>query len=421
MVRKFGLSLLGIAAFTLALTGCLTVGPGGLGASRVGRPWSSVSVRAEKPELIVSTPHPGQALGGRSSPTWGHATHPTLIRLSKTRFVAYYGTIGDVGASGIGKATTDWPSWTDDGGLTWHSATDPYLWLDGAPDHLRFAKAGQTIRLHAGYSAGNISLPNGVSLAYFSEPKRISGSSSSGYSELSTQGIWTRDGSGVHGPENIMFYAPLVIPIMYLNPHGQALPDGSLLLTAYYHGKRTVSGSYNLILFRSTDGGRTFIYFSTIGTPDDAPWGTEGPCEAGLVVLPNGELLCVARTGDGGWAREDTGGMLLARSSDGGKTWEHSDLGVKGVWPQLLRLENGLIVLGYGRPGNHLLFSEDDGRTWKKRVQLNRNNENTTGYLDMAEVAPNRLMVIYDLMAIDYQNQRITGVFREFIDVKRAE
>jgi len=101
-----------------------------------------------------------------------------------------------------------------------------------------------------------------------------------------------------------------------------------------------------VMLFESTDGGRTWIEGSRVMSADEYP---EGADEAALVMLESGELYVLARTG---------ALMLQTRSADFGKTWTNpspvrlvdSDDYITGVWPIIRRLRNGGLVCTYGRP-----------------------------------------------------------------------
>lgn len=181
------------------------------------------------------------------------------------------------------------------------------------------------------------------------------------------------------------------------------------------------------VLIRSDDGGSTWRYHSTVATTADAPWGSEGPSEPTLLLLPTGELVCIMRTGGPGY--KGRGGfsepLLEARSRDGGRTWKHRRMSISGVMPKLLRMSNGVLVLATGRPGNVLYFSTDNGRSWPRSVALTPADVQTSGYCDIVEVSPGRLLAVYDLYDTDpkgfwlWEPKEVNGVFGVFVSVRQ--
>ncbi|VAX21048.1 hypothetical protein MNBD_IGNAVI01-408 [hydrothermal vent metagenome] len=100
----------------------------------------------------------------------------------------------------------------------------------------------------------------------------------------------------------------------------------------------------------------------------------EGFREADLVQAPNSDLICVMRSG----GRNPTPGVNLfptplycSRSSDGGKHWTPPEqIADRGVSPNLVTMKNGIIVCTYSRPGNWLIFSDNNGASWKGTFQF---------------------------------------------------
>lgn len=166
-------------------------------------------------------------------------------------------------------------------------------------------------------------------------------------------------------------------------------------------------GHYRLhrrvMIFKSDDGGASFHYWSTVATSKHAPWGNEGANEVDWVQFPGGEILAVMRTGSDPQHARVAYPMLSARSSDGGKTWHSHRRMPKGVFPRIIRLENGILVCTAGRPDNNLIFSLDDGRTWTREYNLDSRHR-SSGYMDLAEIAPNRVLVVYEKHG--YRSQR---------------
>jgi hypothetical protein len=164
-------------------------------------------------------------------------------------------------------------------------------------------------------------------------------------------------------------------------------PDETLLTAAHtlgYQGDEKI----RTICYRSTDGGMTWGSESTVAYDPNMP--SEGFTEPVLSFTSNGDVLCVMRT-------EGYSPLMQARSTDGGITWSSpTDTGSLGVDSDLCLMSNGILACSYGRPGDCIMFSPDgSGTQWTDRVQLH-DNTSTTGYTAIAEVAPGKLLYVYD-------------------------
>jgi len=212
------------------------------------------------------------------------------------------------------------------------------------------------------------------------------------------------------------------------------LADGALLCTAYgwFHGDkaqargfRAGTYKYRTFLCRSEDRGQTWRYFADLAC--DPEVGKEGFCEADLVQLPNGELFCVMRTGgsvlgvapsdasgngDGlaplfvagsrpsnfSWCGDGLTPLYACRSRDGGLTWTTPvSLGVGTVWPHLAVTRNGILACSYGRPGNHIMFSADNGHSWGGHCPVSPAAQ-STGYTCLRTIGPNEVVMSYDFL-----------------------
>lgn len=131
-------------------------------------------------------------------------------------------------------------------------------------------------------------------------------------------------------------------------------------------------------LMQSTDDGRTWNYFATVG-----PGG-----EPAVVRLSASEQTAVIR-GD----RDSR--MKQMFSHDGGKTWTAPiGLEVGKVLPDLVLMQNGVLACSYGRPASCLMFSLDGGRTWPvHQVISDRVGFN---YTSIREISPGRLLYVHD-------------------------
>ena len=214
--------------------------------------------------------------------------------------------------------------------------------------------------------------------------------------------------------------------------------DGRIITTAYvtYQGEE----HYGVVALASEDEGRTWHYLSTVAGPEVAPESREGPDEASMVQLADGDLMCVIRVGSGT-------DQLLARaySSDGGKSWSEVDrIPAFSVEPSLRRLENGVLTLSTGRPGIYLWLSTDPrGDSWESVDVIAHHNsvleeshhihpriegisppdtpDQTTAYTELVEVSSNRLLLVYDRIPFSWKGVPIDSEERSRIYVLPIE
>ena len=123
----------------------------------------------------------------------------------------------------------------------------------------------------------------------------------------------------------------------------------------------------------------------------------EGFRESDLVQAKNGDLLCIMRSG----GRNPIEGVPLfptplycSRSTDNGQTWTPPmQIADRGVSPNAVVLKNGIIVCTYSRPGNWLIFSDDNGLSWKGAFQFGPGN--ATNYI--IDAGPDKIQVFYEV------------------------
>lgn len=164
--------------------------------------------------------------------------------------------------------------------------------------------------------------------------------------------------------------------------------EGRLLMAmqGFFHADR----AYRTVLVSSDDNGKTWNFVSTIATEDDRS--IDGMCEPVLRKVADGSLLCIMR-------RDSCKPMAQCRSTDGGQTWSSPELlPAHGVDPDLCLMSNGVLACTYGRPGLHIMFSEDGcGYSWGYRTEIGTWPSST--YMGITEVAPGKLLLAYDRTA----------------------
>ena len=335
---------------------------------------------------------------------WGVMSHPRLIQLSDRLLILQYYVGGDKVHRWFDPAGRKLrgipPAVSTDGGKTW-------VFKGGGLD--------TNVLWHGHYWGYDVSTTNGVILGRGKTAIRVD-----------------ENAKIIDGPWNVLYEEEkwgAGRPWHRL----ARMPNGSLIDSSYAERYSVNTNKRNRTYFlESKDNGKYWHKRGVIADGSTAPWGSEGPGESTIECLPDGTLICISRTGYpldmSPYTlphKRPTESMLLSRSTDGGETWVHTRMMQTGVYPRLLRMSNGVLVLGFGRPGNNLIFSTDNGATWGNELALTKADVRTSGYVDIAEVAPGKLFVVFDMFDSDqngiwlWEPKEVNGVSGCFVDVKR--
>jgi hypothetical protein len=221
--------------------------------------------------------------------------------------------------------------------------------------------------------------------------------------------------------------------------------DSSLLMALYGHSADGyMNGSlYTTAFYSSSDDGLTWNYASrmdvTAAMVNHMEGPGEGPCEPSMATLADGRVLAAFRLGG-------SHPLWLAYSSDNGKSWTDpapaqgrkaaespgTASAVYAVWPQLLMLSNGVLVLASGRPGIGFWVSpQADGASWvgyDVEAEHSRNlpsdpwdakhGTGTTSYTGIAEVEPGVVLLAYDKTSGAGRSGDIQKVYSVRIEVR---
>lgn len=159
--------------------------------------------------------------------------------------------------------------------------------------------------------------------------------------------------------------------VFLLGPYFTAtatLADGRLLGVGYAKAKGSETSHFSSVAFVSSDRGRHWEELAVLGTDRTTP---EGLTETDVIRLKDGRLYVVIRTG---------AHLMHSWSSDEGRTWssvtplrlvDEPDHVPGLAWPRLARLDDGTLLLAYGRPGKHVVFDPTGtGSGWRGRLNL---------------------------------------------------
>ena len=178
------------------------------------------------------------------------------------------------------------------------------------------------------------------------------------------------------------------------------LPNGDVLATLQGRLKGDIKG--RVLLVKSSDQGRTWHYYSTVGYEDEdpnpeLPGEFGGFAEAALAMLGNGQMVCAMRA-QSSHLPPDYKPLYISWSDDLGKTWTKpvpSKPHLMNIWPSLHVLDNGVLACIYGRPGFHVVFSTDNGHTWGNRISFSHLPvSQITGQVDGNKAGPNKLVAV---------------------------
>ena len=128
------------------------------------------------------------------------------------------------------------------------------------------------------------------------------------------------------------------------------------------------SGYLSVYVFKSTDNARTWNYLSQITFTEEymTHSNSEGFNEPSMEVMPDGSVVMLMRCGD------TERPSYIVRSTDNCETWskpvQYDD---RGVYPQILNLDCGVILSTYGRKGIYIRSTNDRaGLTWGPPMEI---------------------------------------------------
>ena len=113
------------------------------------------------------------------------------------------------------------------------------------------------------------------------------------------------------------------------------------------------------------------------GDDCEFPYDSGGFSDSDFEFMPDGSIVWFMRTQWFSYTGWEWSPMYFSRSTDGGKTWSKPEkFADVGVLPRLAKLECGITVLCYARPGTFIQASENDsGTKWTKPIVMMTPND----------------------------------------------
>ncbi len=222
-------------------------------------------------------------------------------------------------------------------------------------------------------------------------------------------------------PDFTMYTSEGVFPTLYFHQIKKG-PANSLWTFLYKHyikpdGKISEYGAS--WFHKSTDNGRTWEYMSRVPYEFNAEKDPEaskryGFGEPDMCFINDNTAFALHRTTDG----TGIGPMYINWTKDGGRTWTKPEyFDDRGVWPQTVKLDNGIILAGYGRPG---LFIRPylDGKWYDRTavVEPMEYQKDTCSYCALQQISPDTALVFYS----DFNYPDENGIPRKSIMVRKV-
>lgn len=221
-------------------------------------------------------------------------------------------------------------------------------------------------------------------------------------------------------PDYTMYTSEGVFPLGYFHQIKKG-PENSLWTFLYKHyikpdGKISDYGAS--MFHKSTDNGKTWKFMSRVPYEFDIQKDPDalkryGYGEPEMCFTDKNTAFALHRTTDG----HGIGPLYITWTKDGGLTWTKPEyFDDRGVWPQTVNLDNGVILAGYGRPG--LFLRPYYKSEWRDRVTVVEPmdyQKDTCSYCALQKISPDSALIIYS----DFNYPDESGVPRKSIMVRK--
>ena len=181
--------------------------------------------------------------------------------------------------------------------------------------------------------------------------------------------------------------------------------EGKIIIPAYFGNalnwqSMAKTPKTRVVLYESADGGKTWTPNEVKAEINEKTWLQE----PALLKVTDKRWIIQARTGVGS-SPGNKGDLVQSVSEDGGKTWSaYKSLGFVAHAPELLKLENGVIVSSFrwldwgtnvNREAVSMVYSLDGGETWSDLIEILDCGKAECGYPGMVELPDNKILIVY--------------------------
>lgn len=191
----------------------------------------------------------------------------------------------------------------------------------------------------------------------------------------------------------------LITPFFYIGYFFRK--DEDTIIALSYHplqDNMETTSLFNALYFESKDNGESFNLISSIRylppydkIPDSMKM--QGWLEPTICFLDENTAFTLLRT----TCKEGIRPLYIAYSYDGLRTWTKPEFfDDKGVFPQAIKLNNGIVLTGYGRTGLYVR-AMCDGQ-WDARVEVVKPLDfqtDTCSYCGLVSTGENSALIVY--------------------------
>ncbi|TCI91745.1 sialidase family protein [Tenacibaculum sp. M341] len=405
-------------------------------------PINIIYKKNEKEKFSIHIQRPKTVFKARKPQGWGFVQFPRLIKKNENTLAVIWNMNED---DVLARPKTEW-KFSKDNGKSWFFNNEKLPYDEGVS-----LSDGSKLKLYSKkYKVSNfphIGFKDDSKISKISKSKKKDLISFKKYDELvyynvenlndsltSFNSIKTKKGVKKIS-KSIVSYLPKTIKhsfkgIYYNQLWGRVmkLKDGSLLTCQYPYFFRDENDNINpsgVAFYKSLDDGESWSQISKIPfsinknlDQDNFKYRTfYGFTEPIFQIVNDQKIVCILRSSP----TYRSAPMYMTISNDLGESWSKPKaITNHGVLPQLLLLNNGVLVLSYGRPGVQVRFldTKKEELEWSDPIEMLRVNglkgQVSCGYTNLVAMSENEFLIVYS----DFRSRDDEGNLRKSILVR---